>query len=341
MAVYSRRVLRGHSHGVIRKRLLPIALFSFLSIHAVGQPANQRAVVPLAIEIKFDDSGPVAENTRVDLLNSTGIVVASAVTDTAGQVLFPGVLPGEYQLRVRGSGIDESRAPDHFAVQPWSTSTPKTIYVQRAKGPVTSLEGHVSAADLVVPEKAKSELAKAQSALQKNRLAEAEDHSARALDLFPSYANAYNVLGVIQMKKGDKVQGRSNFEKALQFDPKHASANLNLGKILLNEKKFAEAEQAIYTSTVSDPLNAESWTVLALAQLTQDKIDSAIASARRAHSLPHEGFAGCHLIALGAFEKRGDYANAAAELRIYISEVPGTPAPKLTAHLKELESRSR
>jgi Tfp pilus assembly protein PilF len=193
---------------------------------------------------------------------------------------------------------------------------------------------------LRAPSKARSELTKAFSALKKNDFREAQDRLDRALKLYPSYAEAYNMLGNIYIQTGDKDKARSAFENAVRFDGKHAGANLSLGRLLIDQRQFAEAEVFSLNSTVASPENPDAWTVLALSQLLQDKLDDAIANAKRAHLLPHKGLAACHLIASGAYEKRGEFAAAAAELRTYLNENPA-PSPKLVEHVKRLESLAR
>ncbi len=67
--------------------------------------------------------------------------------------------------------------------------------------------------------------------LEKGRLDDAERVYKWTIAVDPAYGNAYNGLGVIAIQKQDPATARGYFEKAVQFDPELADAQLNLGLI--------------------------------------------------------------------------------------------------------------
>jgi Tfp pilus assembly protein PilF len=307
---------------------------------AYSQVISNHPRTNLEIEVRFDDETPVGAGYRVELEASTGPTMAGQ-TNVGGQVFFPGMLVGEYLVRVRGNGVDESGPHEKISVGAGAVPISEVVRVRRTNVRPSNGMAPVSAAELRVPQNARAEVLKAISALQKNRVQEAHDRLTRALRIYPDYAEAHNALGVIYFKNGERERSQREFENAIRVDSKHAAANLNLGRILLDERRFVEAEQYTSNAAASDPTNAESWLLLAMAQLFQNKFDDAIKNANRVHQLPHDRFAVCHYVASVAYEKRGEYNLAATELKTYLAENPAVKSPVLADHVRELETRSR
>jgi Flp pilus assembly protein TadD len=67
--------------------------------------------------------------------------------------------------------------------------------------------------------------------LETGHLPEAERVYKGISTIDPSFAAAYNGLGVIAIQKQDGVRARGYFEKAIQLDPDQVEAQLNLGLI--------------------------------------------------------------------------------------------------------------
>jgi tetratricopeptide (TPR) repeat protein len=326
-------------------RYLARSFAAFLFIIPVVVTAQIDAVVgpgsgELSVDVRFNDSVPVGRDKSVELLGPTGETVATAETNSAGLAIFRGLPSGEYQLRIRGAGVDDTHSATSVAINSSQERLERTIYVQRTGAGPESLTARVSAAELAVPDRMRNEVAKALTEIQKDRLDSAQKRTEQVLEAYPNFAEAHNVLGIIHMKKGEPADGKKAFYEALRLDQDHPGANLNLAKILVNENHFAEAERLSITASSTDPMNPEIWTILALTQLRQQKFAAAIASAQRTHALPHTGLATCHLIAAGAYEILRDFPKAAAEIRTYLAENPSSPAfSKIEARLKELESR--
>jgi arylsulfatase A-like enzyme/Flp pilus assembly protein TadD len=70
--------------------------------------------------------------------------------------------------------------------------------------------------------------------LQMNRLADAEKTAKAILAQNARHAGAYNILGIVEIQRGQGNAARGYFEKAVQFDPTLTEPYLNLGLLAQN-----------------------------------------------------------------------------------------------------------
>jgi superkiller protein 3 len=178
----------------------------------------------------------------------------------------------------------------------------------------------VAANRLKVPNKAEKEFLKGKDAGDKKDWPEAIKHFQAAIALYPDYDLAYNGLGQALASGGDTPGARSAFEKAIQINDNFAAAYRNLARISLSEHKFDEMENLLTRSLSAEPLNAWALAYAAYAELQLHKFEDAIAHARKAHSVKHDGLASVHIVAARALEEKQRPSEALEEYRIYLEE---------------------
>jgi FimV-like protein len=97
--------------------------------------------------------------------------------------------------------------------------------------------------------------------LQQNKSKEARDCFEKALQLHASYPgtlpNAWNNLGILAARQGNTDAAIQAFHHALQMDPEHAIALLNLGNAYRQEKDWPEAELALKHALTLNPDDPE------------------------------------------------------------------------------------
>jgi Flp pilus assembly protein TadD len=89
-------------------------------------------------------------------------------------------------------------------------------------------------------------------------------------------------LGFSYHSLGQFSQAVSCYRRVLQLDPAHFYARLQLGKVLLAEGDYTEAEQELKTSTLIRPAYSSTWRYLSEAQLFTNGSRAALDSARAA-----------------------------------------------------------
>jgi Flp pilus assembly protein TadD len=75
----------------------------------------------------------------------------------------------------------------------------------------------------------------------------------RAVELSPNSADMHTMVGLVQAKRGNKVEAEAAYRRALSINPEHAGAHNNLGAIALGDGRFGEAIDEFRSSAAADP----------------------------------------------------------------------------------------
>jgi len=109
---------------------------------------------------------------------------------------------------------------------------------------------------------------------------------------------------------------RDAYERALQLDPKHTDAHINLGRLLHEMRAPAAAEQHYRAALAIDPHHPIAAFNLGVALEDLGRTREAIDAYEQAIAIdPHN--ADAHYNLAGLYEKRGDKAEAVRELKEY------------------------
>lgn len=85
------------------------------------------------------------------------------------------------------------------------------------------------------------------------KLDDAAKYLRRSVELHPDQTAADYYLGLIAEGKGDNNQATATFRDVLRRDPQYGAAWEALGRVLLNEKQYPEAQQALEKAVVLNP----------------------------------------------------------------------------------------
>lgn len=279
----------------------------------------------IQVRVSYPDDRPVAEYISVELHNTSGATVAQGMTDPDGKVSFASVTPGSYYLRITGSGVKELTT-DNFSLMHGERNHVEWVHVQRSEmGTTGSKEGTVAAADLNIPEKAKKEFRKGNEAFSAGNLKKAVEHYAKATEVYPRFALAFNNLGVVYVQNSDILRAREAFAKAIEINPGISSANANLARLDLRENKADDAIPLLSRGLASTPESVEMLAMMAQAKLMAHSYDEAIAYAAKTHRLSHQRFASVHVIAAEAYEAQKKPVEARAQYQLFLQEDPDSP----------------
>jgi tetratricopeptide (TPR) repeat protein len=103
--------------------------------------------------------------------------------------------------------------------------------------------------------------------------------------VFPGLAVGYDELGYSLYLQGKNKEAGTAFEKAVKFNPDSASAQNNLGVVLMQDSKYDLAIEHLKMAAESDPGNAEIFFNLGNAYLAIDDRQPALDAYRRAAEL--------------------------------------------------------
>jgi Flp pilus assembly protein TadD len=300
---------------------------SWLFVVLLSCPCAAQRSEPVALSVHVIQSGnqKAPEGTLIEVVDISGTIVGRGTIDGHGEAQLGRIAPGCYHIR---PAHDWSVAAGSACMEIVPSPVPvmKEIYLAtpslKATGTAIPISPLVSIQSVIAPAAATSELAKARSALQKDRIDEAEKYAKRALKIHSSYPEAYNLLGIVFLRTGELNSARNEFQNAIRVDPKFADAYRNLARIAAAEANFAEAAKELNEALAIDPSDSETWTLLAFAQFERGQYAEALHSAERAHATDRGKSASAHFLAASVLERQGRLSEAIMQLQTYLREEP-------------------
>ncbi len=298
----------------------------------------------LRVLVTIDSDSDKAANVTVELMDSVGLGSAmdSKTTDNDGSVIFR-TTTGVHRIRITGTNIQPYEGD--LEIERNETTHSERIRVLGArsgqqKGAPAS-DALVPAVRMRIPSPARKAFDKGTEAMRQQRWQESLTFFETAIHEYPQYDLAYNGLGTVQMQLNDVEGARQSFIKAIALNPDSAGANRSLARILLSEHKNSDALPLLLRSLTAEPDNVWALTNAANSELLLHDFNNALLYARKAHSVPHEGFASVHMVAARALEGNQQPAEALAEYRLYLQEAPSGPdAQRAEAAIARLSNPS-
>lgn len=316
------------------RRVVPLLLVllaaSSSAVGQVGLARPQRCRVRIVVTT---DQQERIKDVNVELMDALGFSSATStkITDSDGQVDFD-TWTGLHRVRVYGIEIHEYSG--EFDIERNESNHLERIRVRLKPGlAARPAPGKpIAAIRLKIPPKAEKEYRTASKALQNQDWQEAGKHFEAAIALYADYDLAHNGLGFARMNQGKVEAARQAFQKAIELNESYAAAERNLARILLAEHNYRDAGVLLEKSLATEPLNPWALTFAAYAELQTHKFSEALANARKAHELPHQGLASVHIVAARALEATQQPGEALAEYRRYLEE---DPKGRDAAHARE------
>lgn len=296
-------------------------VFLLLVGSVAAQLAADTLIRRVGIRVAFVN-GVCEISTHVRMTGLSGPMLESVANDQC-VVEFLNVPAGTYHLTVSAQHVPDMDAGsitlDPAGSQEFEVQVKRDNEAGHADG--MPMSGLVSAADLGVPLRAQKEFNRANELLAKQDLPQAIEQLNQAIKEYPAYAGAYNNLGVIYARQGDRVREREALQKAISINDHFAPAYVNLGRLSIATNDFPNAEMELNKASGFDPTDAMTCVLLGYAEFMDHHFDQAIATSLKAHRL-QGAHAYAHQIAARAYEKKRDAANAIQELELFLQEEP-------------------
>jgi len=209
-----------------------------------GARFGENAEIIVQVRNPDGTAAPLGIHLRLELAGKgSGI---DCTTTGTGQCRFVPGGAGKYVIRVKQFGYKEASVdvdlvdilrayvtlelkPDTGAVRPDSHQAIPSV----------------SAADLAVPENAREEFRKGQSALKENKLEESVSHLRKAIKFYEAFPQAYTLLGTAYLEQENWKEAEKALDRATRLDGKASDAYLALGAVFNETKEYPRAETAL------------------------------------------------------------------------------------------------
>lgn len=308
-------------------RFVVFVLLLLMFSPLIAAQVDSSGACDLSVRIVTADEHSIDSQIQVQLFSSQSVLATvSIVGDQSAQFR---VMGGKtYRVTVSGVGIESVTTP-YFEIAPLETVHTEVVHVKSAvqKSEVdSSTPPTISVSDLKVPKKASTEMKKGLELYAQGDMAKASARFEKALDIYPQYARAYDMLGVIAIKGSDRSKARGWFTKSMQVDSTFQPAYVDLARMDTEEQNYAASESLLAKAIAMNPSNADALSLLAATEFANKEYDKALADVERTHALRnHEQFAEVHLMAGKVLAMQNHPESAIAQFQMFLQEKPDSP----------------
>jgi Tfp pilus assembly protein PilF len=294
-----------------------------------------------------DNTGRPVETVRVTLLDENYGSVNIQLTSSSGQFQFRGVPRGRIYLRVDpvGRPYEEKTVSEELvSVRPFRGGTepwPVDIILKRKDAvPIPERAGVVFAQS--VPDAAKAEYDRGVNSLRDNKADNAIEALKRAVESFPDYFLALELLGTEYVKRNQFEPAIPVLTHAIQVNNAAAKSSYWLGVAHLKLNHLSEAIEALRKASDMEPSNANTFMMLGLAHGNNGELDASEAALKKAYQLAGPMVADAHLYLAGLYNKREKYGLAVRELELYLKEAKDLKDPtQIKAMIDKLKAKDK
>lgn len=288
----------------------------------------------LAVTVRDSNGGPVPD-ARVEIRESQrGMTVASGYTNSSGFLELANLPLDTYDVAIV-KGLTEVRE----RVDVRSVGATMSAQMGEAGDPRIGGKSTVSVAQFKVPGKARKEYQKATDAVKERKLEEAEKRVAKALEIYPKYADALTLRAIFKMDRNELESAAKDLDDALQYDPANATAYFVYGANFNLRSKFDEAIQSLERGVTLNPAGWQGYFELGKAYVGKQNYKQALKYLDKAQSFAQMEYPAIHLVKAHALLAMKDYSPAMDELQAFLDKSPQDPrSPEARKMLDEVKA---
>lgn len=230
-----------------------------------------------------------------------------------------------------------------MSIMPCRATESFTLIPLPGKKPASEVpaNGSLDARIAAIPPEAKKEFDVGQKAINDNDYATAIPHLKKAIDLYPKYAEAYQLLGVAQLKSNQGPEAEASLVKAIEIEDRMPRAQYFLGVLYAMTGRASLAEKPLSRFAELDPQNPEAHFELAKVSFALDKFPGAELHARKSIELK-EANPGVHVVLGYALLRQKKADEAKQEFELFLSRIPSGPmASDVKNVIAQLDQRQK
>ena len=305
----------------------------------LGSQTQETSSNSISGHVSNDQHMPLAD-LRVELLNEVDSVIRTVKTDGSGLFVFRKLSDGTFQVRVQTSNtnyVSQTKRVDLARPHGFGAAFEELEFVLVTKDGRTAKPGVVFVQE--VPESARKLFEKASDLLNKSdKRQEAFAALKSAVDLFPQYFDALELLGTEQVKDREYEAAIPTLTKALEVNSRAFASSFALGVAQYNVKQIEPAIESFRRAVTLNErsVNANLWLGIALRQTSRP--NEAEPYLKRADVLDDSKLPDAHWQLALLFNQLKRYKEAADELEMFLKVQPDARDAEL---IKKLIQRLR
>ena len=272
-----------------------------------------------------DAHGNGVGSIRVSLLNENEQNLSTVFADNSGRFQFRNLGEGTYLVRVEPAGTPFEEQTQRIELQsfsPLSSSTEDPHMVdfrlKLRKEERTGVPGVVFVQP--VPPAAVEQFNKAVSSLNDKKTESAIQFFQKAIELYPDYFLALELLGTEYVKGGKYENAVPILSRAAELNPNASKSLYALGVAHLKTNRSAEAVNWLQRAADKDARSANVFMMLGLAHGNLGSYGESETAFKKAYLLGKSDVAEVHFYLAGIYNKQQRYADAVRELELFLKE---------------------
>lgn len=311
-----------------RARVLSIVVATFLLTSAAWTQDlpvrifGQATVNSLTVTVRDRKNQPIAD-ARVEVrpFMSMGSSIAG-YTNPSGVFEATGLNEGAYEVIVQKGVLQSS---DRVEVGAGMASA--SIVIDSTDTAAAEIGGKttVSLAQYKVPKKARDAFKKAESALSERKTDEAHKHLAKALEIYPDFAEALTMRGIMNLEAKNHEAAIADFDHAIKSDPGYAMSFVAMGAAYNLTQRFDDALRVLERGIAMSPQSWQAYFEVSKAQVGKSNYEAAIRAADKAQVLSDGRYPLVHLVKAHAMLALKQYDSAMGELQAFLDQDPKAP----------------
>lgn len=243
--------------------------------------------------VRFDNGQPAAY-VVVRLRSEKIVYTNDEKTDDMGKFSFDGLVPSTYHLTIEGQGFRPYSTDIDISMSKMDIEQITLHYAKDPNAKEAAPSGAVNARIAQIPPKARKEYEAGQKSMDQDA-AGSMQHFQKAIELYPQYAEAYQLMGALHLQGGKLPDAETDFQKATDLEPNLTRAYFALGMCRNYLAKYTEAEAALLKGLDLDPQSPDGHYELAKTYWNLQRFQDAETHAQKAVALKPD-LAGAHVL---------------------------------------------
>lgn len=281
-----------------------------------------------------DAAGRSVGGVRVLAIDENFQPIRTIFVDSNGQFLIRGLSPGRYQFRVETTGTPYQEQETGWIelqairVRPGGSENYPLDIVLKLKANKAQEKPPEAVFAQTVPENARVLYEKGAKSLREGQVETGLNALKQALELFPDYFQALELLGKEYVKAGQYEAGIAVLSHAVQVNSRAAGSFYALGVAYLKLGQLDASVTALNKSANFGPTNANTQMMLGIALSQQSHLPESEIAFKKALQLGGPAVAEARVYLATIYEKQQHYAAAVTELELYLKEAKDLKDPE-------------
>lgn len=291
---------------------------------------------------------PIA-NLRVELLDEVDGVLTATYTNSAGRYSFYRISTGTFQVRVLTSGTNYQGRTERVQIMgsllggrgAQSEQIDFVLPLKKERGDGTSVGSRPGVVFVQeVPREARQAYDQALKEISSNSRDKGLVNLQRAIELFPDYYAALDLLGQEYIKRENYKAAQPVLTRAVSVNARGYSSWYALGYAQYKLRMLPAAVESINKAASINPESVNAQLLLGTLQRIQQQWQDAETHLNRAKSLSKTGIAEVHWQLALLYNQTGRFAKAADELERFLKAQPDSrDAEKIRMLIAKLRSK--